>query len=214
MKYILFDLDGTLTDPKIGITTSVAYALEHLGIKTDNLDDLCRFIGPPLIDTFRDDYNLSPEDVKYAIAKYRERFSVKGLYENMLYDGIKELLMQLAQRGDKIILATSKPTIYAKKILEHFDIAQYFTFVSGSELDGSRDDKGEVIAYALEQNNVTDISQLVMVGDRKYDVIGAKQHGIKTIAVLYGYGDIQELTDAGADVIVETVKELETILMR
>ncbi len=214
MQYMLFDLDGTLTDPKIGITTCVAYALEHLGVKTENLDDLCKFIGPPLIDSFQDDYGFSQEDAKFLVSKYRERFSEKGLFENRIYDGIKELLKSLYDQDKIIILATSKPTVYAKKILEYFEIAQYFTFVSGSELNGTRDDKAEVIKYALEQNRITDISNVVMIGDRKYDVIGAKKHGIKCIGVLYGYGDLEELTMAGADTIVADVAELGTVLMR
>ncbi len=213
MKYILFDLDGTLTDPKVGITSCILYALNHMGIEVQDPDKLSSFIGPPLIDTFKEHYGFNDEDAQRAIDKYRDRFADKGLYENIIYEGISELLAELYLKGKVIILATSKPAVFAKKILEYFEINQYFTFVSGSELDGTRNDKGEVIAYALENNNIIDIDDVVMVGDRKYDVIGSKTHGIKSIGVLYGYGSHEELQNAGADVIVETVDELKNTLI-
>ncbi len=213
MTYILFDLDGTLTDPKIGITTCISYALNHMGIEEDDIEKLCSFIGPPLADTFKIEYNFAETQVDLAIAKYRERFAVKGIYENIIYDGIPELLEKLNKNGKKIILATSKPAVFAKKILEYFKIDMYFDFVSGSELDGTRNHKDEVIAYALINNNITDMDDVVMVGDRKYDVIGAQTHGIKTIGVLYGYGNLEELKTAGANTIVNTVEELSEILL-
>ncbi len=213
MQYILFDLDGTLTDSKLGITNSAAYALEKFHIKVENLDDLTKFIGPPLMDSFMEYYNMSEEDALTAVTYYREYFAVKGVYENSLYDGIKDLLIELKQRNMTLIVATSKPTFYATKILEHFGIMEYFTFVAGSELDGTRARKAEVISYVLEENSIEDLSKAIMIGDRKHDVIGAKEMGVESIGVLYGFGDKEELEQAGADHIVATVTELEEFLL-
>ncbi len=214
MKHVLFDLDGTLTDPKIGITKSVAYALEKFNVSVDSLDDLEKFIGPPLRDSFKDFYGFSEEEANTAVEYYRERFSDKGLYENAIYSGIKELLEKLKSLGKTLIVATSKPTVYAVKILEYFDILEYFEFVAGSEIDGTRSDKAEVIAFALTQNKISELSDVIMIGDRKYDIIGAKKTGIKSIGVLYGYGDLEELNQAKADYIVRDVRELEEILLK
>lgn len=211
-KYILFDLDGTLTDPKVGITGSVAYALEAFGIHVENHDDLCCFIGPPLIDSFMDFYGMDEDTANAAIAKYRERFGVVGLFENEVYSGIPELLQRLKDDGKTLIIATSKPAVFSQRILDHFDLAKYFTFLSGSELDGRRNDKAEVIAYALEQTGITNLSDVIMIGDRKHDIIGARKNGIPAIGVLYGYGDRAEHEAAGADYIVETVEELKGLL--
>lgn len=211
-KYILFDLDGTLTDPKVGITKAVAYALKDFDIDVENLDDLCKFIGPPLKDSFMEYYGFSKEDSDTAIKKYREYFSVKGLYENIVYDGIKEVLQNLKDNKKTLILATSKPKIFALKILEHFHLLKYFDFVSGAELDGTRDKKGDVIAYALAENHITDLSSVLMIGDRKHDIIGAKENYIDSMGVLYGYGNKEEFQKAGADYIVSTVKEISCVL--
>ncbi len=211
-KYILFDLDGTLTDPKVGITKAVAYALKDFDIDVENLDDLCKFIGPPLKDSFMEYYGFSKEDSDTAIKKYREYFSVKGLYENIVYDGIKEVLQTLKDNKKTLILATSKPKIFALKILEHFDLLKYFDFVSGAELDGTRDKKGDIIAYALAENHIADLSSVLMIGDRKHDIIGAKENSIDSMGVLYGYGNKEEFQKAGADYIVSTVKEISCVL--
>ena len=213
MKTILFDLDGTITDPKVGITKSVAFALKSFGINITNLDDLCKFIGPPLKDSFCEYYGFNESDTDIAITKYREYFSEKGIFENIEYSGIKEMLRELSEQGKTLIIATSKPTVFAVKTLEHFDLIKYFKFVAGSELDGSRSKKSEVITYALSQNNITDFSSIIMVGDREHDIIGAKEVGIKSIGVLYGYGDIKELEKAKADYIVANVKELQSYLL-
>lgn len=213
MKNILFDLDGTITDPKIGITKSVAFALGSFGIKITNLDDLCKFIGPPLKDSFCEYYGFNENDATAAVTKYREYFSEKGIFENVEYDGIREMLKKLSEQGKNLIIATSKPTVFAIKILEHFDLIKYFKFVAGDELDGSRSKKSEVISYALSQNNIVDLSSIIMVGDRKHDIIGAKEVGIKSLGVLYGYGDIKELEEAKADYIVANVKELQLYLL-
>ncbi len=211
-QYILFDLDGTVTNPKVGITKSVAYALDSFGIKIEDLDSLCKFIGPPLTDSFKEFYNFNEAEIASAVSKYREYFSTKGLYENEMYPGIKELLEKLKQNEKTIILATSKPTFFAEKILEYFDLAKYFDFVAGSEMDLSRNTKTSVIKYALEQVGITNNSRIIMVGDRKHDIIGAKENEIKSVGVLYGFGDKEELMEAGADYIVENITELSALL--
>lgn len=212
IKNILFDLDGTLTDPKVGITKSIQFALSEFGIIVDNADKLCAFIGPPLQESFIKFYNFNEENAKKAVSKYREYFSVKGIYENALYNGVPEMLTALKRSGKTNILATSKPAVYAEQILRYFNIYNEFSFISGSELDGRRSIKGEVIRYALEQNNITDLNSAVMVGDREHDIIGAKKTGLKSIGVLYGYGSLDELTCAGADRIAGSVDDLFKIL--
>lgn len=211
-KYILFDLDGTLTDPKVGITKSVAYALEYYGIKVENLDDLCKFIGPPLVDSMMKFYGFDKEKAEEAVEKYREYFGPYGIYENEVYEGVENLLKILKESGKVIVLATSKPIVYAKKILEHFHLAQYFDYVAGSELDGTRIKKGDVITYALEQAKITDKSQAVMIGDREHDIIGANENGLDSIGVLYGYGCMEEFQKYGANAVAETVEELMKLL--
>ena len=205
MKNILFDLDGTLTDPALGITNSVMHALKRFDIPLPPRDELYKFIGPPLAESFEKYYGFS--DGQVAVEIYREYFSVKGLFENELYDGIEELLKLLYENGYRIYLATSKPEIYAKHILEHFKIDKYFTDAVGSLLNGNRVEKGEVIAYLLKKHNITDA---IMIGDRCFDIAGAKENGIKSIGVLYGYGTEDELKDA--DFIVSSVTELKNLL--
>lgn len=212
-QYILFDLDGTLTDPKVGITKAVSYALEKFGIIENDLDALTKFIGPPLVQSFIDYYGFSMEKSKLAVEKYREYFAEIGIFENVAYDGIEALLQTLKENKKTLIVATSKPAIFANKILEHFNLTKYFDFVSGSELDGTRVDKAEVIAYALEQCDITDNSKVIMVGDREHDIIGANKIGVDSIGVLYGYGNKEEFEKAGATHIVKEVKELEGILL-
>ncbi len=212
-KYILFDLDGTITDPKEGITKSVAYALSKFGIKVDSLNELCKFIGPPLKDSFIEYYNFNDDEAEKAIKYYREYFSDRGIYENQVYKGFEDILISLKENNKVLIVATSKPTIFAQKILEHFNLRKYFSFVSGSNLDGTRVKKSEVIQYALERNNIKDLSEVIMIGDRKHDVYGAKEIGIESIGVLYGYGDYEELYDNGANYIVNNVEELRKLIM-
>lgn len=211
-QQILFDLDGTLTDPMIGITKSVQYALRAYGIQVERLEDLCPFIGPPLRDSFMKYYGFDPDQATEAIWKYREYFSVTGLYENKEYAGIKEMLEALRDEGKKLYVATSKPELFAKKILEHFQMAEYFTFIGGASMDETRVKKGDVIGYVLEENQITDLSQVVMVGDREHDIIGAKEAGIESVGVLYGYGSREELEEAGANEIVSTVEALRNLL--
>ena len=211
-QYILFDLDGTITDPKIGITSSVAYALNKFDINVENLDTLCKFIGPPLKDSFMEYYNFSEEDAEQAILYYRERFQDKGIYENFLYENFEDMLIRLKNQGKTLLIATSKPTVFAERILEHFNLRQYFDFVGGSNFDGTRTNKAEVIFHVLKENSISDLSNAIMVGDRKHDIIGAKKAGLQSVGVLYGYGNYEELEAAGADYIVKTVEELSTLL--
>ncbi len=211
--YLLFDLDGTLTDPKPGITRCVAYALDSYGIHVENLDTLTCFIGPPLVDSFMEYYGFSEEQAQAACAKYRERFSSEGLFENRVYDGIISLLKELKDAGYTLILATSKPHVYAKQILAHFQMESYFSFISGSELDGTRNKKGSVIAHVLKTCHITDNSKVLMIGDRKHDILGAKENKIASLGVLYGYGDLLEHQAAGADYIVKDIQELRDFLI-
>lgn len=198
----LFDLDGTLTNPKQGITKSVAYALSKFDIHVSNLDDLCVFIGPPLLDSFMEYYHMGKEDAEKAITYYREYFSVTGLFENEVYVGIRELLCTLQKQGKKCYVATSKPEPFAKQIIEHFGLESYFEDICGATMDGSRSKKGDVIAYALKKHDIHK-EDAIMVGDRKHDILGAKENGLPCIAVLYGYGNRKEFEEAGADVIIE-----------
>ena len=212
-EYILFDLDGTLTDPKEGITKSVAYALESFGIHVEDLDSLCKFIGPPLKESFMVYYGLDDAQGDQAVKKYRERFAVTGLFENKVYPGIREMLELLKEQGKTLLVATSKPSIYARQILEHFDLMKYFTFLSGSELDGTRVDKAEVITYALQENKIQDLSKVIMIGDREHDIIGANKNGIDSIGVLYGYGCREEFEKNHASYVAKRVEELKEILL-
>ena len=211
-EFLFFDLDGTLTDPKIGITKSVQHSLRAFGIHVDNPDDLVAFIGPPLRDSYKKFYSFSDDDAEKAVEKYREYFSEQGIFENAIYPGIEALLKSQAASGRKLAVATSKPTVYAEKILKHFDIDSYFTFVAGSELDGRRSSKDLVIQYALDNLSISDVGRVIMVGDREHDILGAKALGMDGIGVLYGYGDYDELSHAGADYIVAGVNELSALL--
>lgn len=205
---ILFDLDGTLTDPGEGITNSVAYALEKWNIYVENRTELYSFIGPPLKDSFMDFYSFSEEQAEQAVACYREYFQDRGIFENVVYEGVEEMLKTLKASGRKIILATSKPEEFAVRILEHFHLAAYFDFIGGASMDGTRVKKADVISYALKESKVTDLSGAVMIGDRKHDILGAAQAGLDSIGVLYGYGDEAELREAGALYLAERVEDI------
>ena len=213
-KYLLFDLDGTLTDPQEGITNSVAYALEQYGIHVEDRTSLNKFIGPPLKDSFMEYYGFQEAQAEEAVWKYRGYFNDDGIFENKVYPGIPKMLRCLKERGKMLIVATSKPTVYAKRILERFELSQYFADVQGSEMDGSRTKKEDVIRYALEQNKITEIDRAVMIGDREHDIIGAKNCGLDSIGVLFGYGSRAELEACGAGRIVDSVEMLEHILSR
>ncbi len=213
-KYILFDLDGTLTDSGPGIMNSVIYALERFNIKVADRNTLRPFIGPPLTDSFQRFMGSSREEAEKAVAYYREYYTDKGMFENTVYDGVPRLLETLLKQDMHLILTTSKPEVYAKQIMEHFDLARYFEMIAGSCLDGTRGKKAEVIRYALENRAITDLSKTIIVGDREHDVMGAKATGISSLGVLYGYGDREELEHAGADYIAETVADIGKILLK
>ncbi len=209
---ILFDLDGTLTDPAIGITNSVTYALKKLGITPPERSELYKFIGPPLAYSFEKYYSLSKEESFKAVDYYREYFAPTGIFENAVYDGTIDMLNSLKGAGKKLILATSKPLVFADKILEHFELDKYFDITVGSNLDGTLTDKGEVIALALQKSGVTNLKKVAMVGDRKHDIIGAVKNNITPIGVTFGYGSYEELLSAGATHIVTSTRELYEFL--
>lgn len=210
-QYILFDLDGTLTDPFEGITNSVRYALSKVGIEAQNSDLTC-FIGPPLKESFMKYYGFSDCDAEKMIETYREYFSVDGLFENRVYDGIEALLNRLCESGKTLIVATSKPEVFSKRILDHFGLSKYFRLIAGSNLDGTRVKKGEVIRYALQTAGITQKDAVVMIGDRHHDIDGANENGVDSVGVLYGYGNREEFEAAGATFIAATVEELEELL--
>lgn len=214
MKYqhLLFDLDGTLTNPEVGITRSVAYALQQFGIETRDLSELRKLIGPPLLDSFRTLYGFSESQAQQAIEHYREYFTQTGIFENELYLGIDTLLPELTSRGYKIVLATSKPEPYAIRILEHFRLHQYFTFICGSNLDNTRRNKGEIIAHILKQMELF-ADDCIMIGDREHDILGAQANHMDSIGVLFGFGSREELEKAGATHVVETVEELRRLIL-
>lgn len=212
MRYdtILFDLDGTLTDPGVGITNAVMYALEKHGVVETDRSRLYRFIGPPLIESFERFYGWSHEEAVRGLADYREYFGSKGIFENEVFVGVPDLLSTLKKCGCKIVLATSKPELFARQILEHFELLGYFDGVHGATMDEKRNKKVDVIAWALKHTQ--DVGCAVMVGDRFYDIEGAKANGIDSIGVLFGYGDEPELRDAGATYLVRSVEELAALL--
>ncbi|HEL1907214.1 TPA: HAD family hydrolase [Streptococcus suis] len=209
---ILFDLDGTLTDSGQGILNSVAYALEKMGIEEPDTANLNRFIGPPLYESFSRFYPLSPEDTQSAVDAFRVYFKEKGMFENQLYPGIIPLLEELRTAGKTLVIATSKPEIFAKQILEHFGIAHYFDVIAGASLDSSRISKADVIGYAINQLEAFP-KHAVMIGDREHDIEGARMHQLPAIGVLYGYGSKQEFEKAEATMIVETVQDLKRVLL-
>lgn len=211
-NYLLFDLDGTLTDSGAGIINSVLYALKKFDIEVEDRTQLYDFIGPPLAESFQKFYHFSQEQALQAVCYYREYFSEKGIFENKVISGIDTLLNELNYSGKKLVVATSKPEAYTIKILEHFNLISYFQFVAGATMDNTRNTKTAVIAYALEHINAASKSEVVMIGDRKHDIEGAKDNEIDSIGVLFGYGDRKELEQAGANYIVESVAELRTLL--
>ncbi len=211
-KYIFFDLDGTLTDPKEGITNCVKYALEQFGIHETDNSKLMKFIGPPLVYSFREYYGFDEEKALAAVAKYRERFSTVGIFENRVYNGIEDFLQRLVDAGRVLVLATSKPKIFADRIVVKYRLRPYFKLICGSELDGTRNEKNEVIEYAIEKLAIPR-DKILMVGDRKHDIIGAKKCGIASCGVRFGYAEPGELEDAGADHIADDLNELYKIIV-
>lgn len=212
IKYCFFDLDGTLTDSAEGITKCVAYAINSLGGAVSVPPNLTPFVGPPLIEAFMEFLGVTYEQANFMLMKYRERFIEKGMYENSVYGGIYEMLGELKKKGYILSVATSKPECHSITILEHFDLKKYFDEIVGSELDGSRNAKIDVIIEALKRLGITDYSEVIMVGDRKHDILAAKELKIKTIGVSYGFACEGELQKAGADFIADSPSEVVKII--
>jgi len=210
VTHVFIDLDGTLTDPREGMVNCFEYALERLGIAIDPAVRLESYIGPPLHDSFRELCG-GKAGVEAAVACYRERFATLGLYENRVYEGIPEALGTLAERAASVHLVTSKPTPYAQRIVEHFDLDRHLDAVYGSHLDGRLGDKTELIADVLAREGI-DPLRAVMIGDRKFDMLGAKHHGIRALGVLWGYGTREELLATGADALCEHPRDLGALV--
>ncbi len=207
-KYIFFDLDGTLTESHPGITRSVKYALEKHGFTAPPLDELKVYVGPPLGDMFMKNCGVSKEEATQMVLTYRERYVTIGKFECNVYDGVEEMLKRLKNMGKVLCVATSKPEGSAKEVLEHFGIAKYFDFIGGDTEAHERTNKTAVINYVMEQMKIPDKNDVIMVGDTHYDVIGAKESGLKCVGVLYGYGDRKKLEDAGVYVLVNKPEEI------
>ena len=201
-QYYLFDLDGTLTDPGIGITNSVMFALEKFGIHIEDRTELFSFIGPPLGESFQEQFGFSEAQAQKAVEYYREYFRPKGIFENSVYEGIPELLKKLRENSITVAVATSKPYEFAVRILEHFALKQYFDYIGGATMDGRISKKTDVIAELLKELGEADKSRILMVGDRDQDIAGAKANGLKSAGVLWGYGSEEELRGAGADYLI------------
>ncbi|WP_268798666.1 HAD family hydrolase [Pseudomonas huanghezhanensis] len=210
---ILFDLDGTLTDPREGITRSIQFALSKLGIEEPDITALEHFIGPPLLQQFMRSYNFDEAKAWEAVGFYRERFKVTGLYENLVFDGVFELLETLSDQGRNLFIATSKPWVFAQEIARHFDFARHFKLIYGSELDGTRTDKVELIRHVLDEEEL-DPQQTLMIGDRKHDLIGGKRNGLDVAAVGYGFGSREELTAEAPTYHFDTLKELHEAFLK
>ena len=206
-QHILFDLDGTLTDPREGITRSVQHALAQLGIDEPDLQALEHFIGPPLLQCFMQSYGFDEATAWQAVHHYRERFGEVGLYENRLFDGVGALLELLLMQNRSLYIATSKPRVFAVEIARHFDFARHFKVIYGSELDGTRTDKVELIGHLLAQENLA-ASNTLMIGDRKHDLIGARRNGLAAAAVGYGFGSREELQAEAPTYHFQTLAEL------
>ena len=212
-NYIFFDLDGTITDPKEGITKAVEYALAKFGIEVSDRETLLPFIGPPLRDSFKEYCGFTHEKANEAIKYYREYYTqCGGLYDCYVYPGMEKTLKTLHSRGKKIIMATAKPEDFSIQLMKHFNLDGLFDDICGASLDETSTHKEEVIGYALEKNNITDVSQVVMIGDRNYDILGAKVFNIDTVGVLYGYGSEKEFKEAGADFICQKPEDLLNII--
>lgn len=207
-KYILFDLDGTLTDSAEGIVNSVIHALEKKAIPVPEREALLPFVGPPLVDSFMKYFHMTKEEAEVSVEDYREYFREKGWCENLVYEGIPQVLEQLKDQGKHLIVATSKPEVFSRRIVAHFGLESYFDFVVGSSLDGTITTKGQVINCVLETVGREHREEMVMVGDREHDVLGAKEHGLPCVGVLYGYGSRQELEQAGAASICQKPLDL------
>lgn len=209
---LLFDLDGTLTDSTEGIVRCLEYALERMGF--DIPEDKNKFLGPPLYRSFAEFCGMNEEQVNEAVRIFRERYSTVGLFENRVYEGVPEMLKRLRDGGKRIMVATSKPEVYAVRIFDRFGLSQFFEIVGGANINGTRNDKDEVIEYVLEKAGISDRSSVLMIGDRRQDVDGAHKTGLKCMGILWGFGSIEELTEAGADFIAETPEKAADMLLQ
>lgn len=209
---ILFDLDGTLTDPGLGITNSVMYALEQLGIAVPERQELYKFIGPPLHESFETYYGMSPEGAQEAVRLFRVYFADRGIRENKLYPGVPEMLETLHRAGKRLVLATSKPEKWAKLIMAEFGLDVWVPQIAGATMGTDRSKKGQVIAYALKEFGI-DPASAVMVGDREHDILGGKENGLPGVGVTFGYGSREELMRAGAAAVADSPAELTKILL-
>ena len=208
---LLFDLDGTLTDSQEGIINCMKHALTAMGREIP--DDINRFLDPPLYDSFAEFCGMNEEEVLEAVRIFRERYSTVGLFENRVYEGINEMLERLKNGGKQLYVATSKPDTFAKRILEKFGLSRYCPIIGGADIGGTRNEKWEVIDYVLENAGITDKSRVLMIGDRRQDVIGAHKTGLKCLGILWGYGTTEELNEAGADFIAHTPQETADMLL-
>ncbi len=209
---VFFDLDGTVINSELGVLNSVEYALKKYGAEIPPREKLNFFLGPPLEDSFAKLLNISRQEAQTLVKYYREYYPQKGIFEIELYEGIVPLLENIKQSGRKTVIATSKPEEFAVRILKHLGIAELFDVIAGATFDNSRSEKPDVLAYAIKMAGVTDINTAVMVGDRKYDCIGAQHFGMDSIGVLYGFGDLEELNNAGATYIAKTVEDIYKFL--
>lgn len=211
-KHILFDLDGTIINSSLGVTNSVMHSLKKLGEPIPEREELYKFIGPPLFTSYTQYCGFSQEKANLAIEYYREHFEKKDLFNNELYSGIEDVLSCIHDSEKTLIVATSKPEVFAKQILDKFDISKYFDFIIGATFDGKRNHKDEVLDYILKNCNIDDKQDCVLVGDTRFDAIGAKNVGIDCIGVAYGFGTKQELTQNGVITIADKVEDLKRIL--
>ncbi len=212
-QYVLFDLDGTLIDSGLGVTNAVMYALRKFDIVEEDRARLYRFIGPPIWDTFQHFYGFPEEKATLAVAHYRDYYREKGVFENELYDGVEEMVKELSRAGKTLLIATSKPEVFAKKILEYFGLAGYFSHIVGATLDGKLVKKEDIIGLALEKSGVKEKERAIMVGDREYDITGAKKNEISSIGVLFGFGSREEIHNSGADYFAESPQKIQEILL-
>lgn len=213
-QYILFDLDGTLTESAPGIINSLKYALEHLGVQDYDKAILDKFIGPPLAVSFEKFFGFKGKKCNNAIKIYREYFSERGLFENSVYPGIEDMLAQLKSAGLSLAVATSKPEVFARRILDKFGLSGYFKVICGIPLDNEHMTKAQVIERTMSELGVTDKQAALMVGDRDYDVAGAHQNGIKCLGVTYGYGSQEELERAGAEYIAASTADAAELMLK
>lgn len=207
-KYVLFDLDGTLTDSQDGIMNAIEYALESYGIRVKDRDSLRPFLGPPLSESMQKYCGFDSVKAVEAVEKFREHYNTKGKFENKVYPGVESMLKAVQGAGCRLYVATSKPEQVAREILEHFGLAGYFDYIGGATPDDSRVKKSDVVRYVMETAGISKPDEAVMVGDRKHDILGAKENGLEAVGVLYGYGDRQELEAAGADYLAEQAEEI------